>query len=113
MKPQLFMNPQLSLQQSIENYVSFNDQITKELENTNNYSKITRLLVIDELLKRNLINYDFYKYKMKECNDEDKKDELKDLYYSLIISGTLMTLIFLFYLPSDKYYLFKLCYFLF
>ena len=107
------LNNQLTNEQSIENYIYFSDKIKKELGRSNKYLKITDLILLEELYRSNLINHDFHKDKKKECINSDKKEELKDLYYSLVCSGFLMTFVFLFFLPTDKYYLFKLCYFLY
>ena len=103
----------MSTQQSIENYIYFKDQVTTELEKTNKYLTVTNVDVIDEFLKRKLINDDYHKSKLKDCLDKDKRDELKDLYHSSVISGSIVTFIFIFYLPSDKYHLFRICYYIY
>ena len=107
------LNNQLTNEQSIENYIYFSDKIKKELGRSNKYLKITDIIVLDELYNSKLINYDFHKLKIKECINNDKKEELKDLYYSLVCSGFLMTIIFFMFLPTNKYYLFKICYYLY
>jgi len=106
------LNNQLTNEQSIENYIYFSDKIKKELGRSNKYLKITDIILLDELYRSKLINYDFHKLKIKECINNDKKEELKDLYYSLVCSGFLMTSVF-FLLPTNKYYLFKICYYLY
>jgi hypothetical protein len=107
------MSPQMSRQQSIENYIYFYDQIKKELGGSNIFLNITRVIILDEFYDRNLINKSFHTERLKECIAEDKEEELKDLYHSMIVAGTLMTFIFIFYLPSDNYYLFRIMYYIY
>ena len=101
-----------SFQQSLENYTYFKNKMKTELdsEDTKNTFKTTNVNVLDEFLKKELINLEFHKLKLKECILEDKREETRDLFYSMIIAGTAITTFMIFIVPSDKYYIFKFLY---
>lgn len=107
------LSTELSTEQSIENFIYLHDKIRKQLNDSDIYLNITNVIILDEFYKKKLINKSFHKKKLQECIIEDKQKELKDLCYSMIVSGFIMTIIFLFILPSDKYYFFKICFFIY
>ena len=98
-----------SFQQSLENYIFFRDKLKTEMLNKDTF-KVTNVNVIDKLLKKELINSEFHRSKLKECILEDKREETKDLFYSMIIAGTAITTFLIFIIPRDKYYIFKFLY---
>jgi len=83
---------------------------TREEMLSRNTFKVTHVNVIDRLLKKELINSEFHRSKLKECILADKREETKDLFYSMIIAGTAITTFLIFIFPSDKYYIFKFLY---
>jgi len=95
------MSPSLS--QSIENYEYFSPIIHKELESKNEYFKITRVILLDEFYKRNLINKTFYRKKLKIYLVLDKKEECKELFQSMLLSSFILFICFLYF---PKNYLF-------
>ena len=102
-----------SLNQSLENYDHFIDEMREETREemlSRNTFKVTHVNVIDRLLKKELINSEFHRSKLKECILADKREETKDLFYSMIIAGTAITTFLIFIFPSDKYYIFKFLY---
>ena len=99
-----------SLKQSLENYDHFKWREMREEMLSRNTFKVTHVNVIDRLLKKELINSEFHRSKLKECILADKREETKDLFYSMIIAGTAITTFLIFIFPSDKYYIFKFLY---
>jgi hypothetical protein len=92
-----------SLTQSIENYEYFSPIIYKELESKNHYLKITKVILLDEFYKRNLINKTFYKQKLKIYLVLDKREECKELFQSMLLSSFILFICFLYF---PKNYLF-------
>ena len=98
-----------SLNQSQENYTFFKDKVKTDLETTIIF-KVTHVNVLDKFLKKELISSDFHKMKLRECILEDRREETKDLFYSMVIAGLLITSFILFIVPHDKYYIFRFLY---
>ena len=98
-----------SLTQSEENYTFFRDKVKTELETTIIF-KVTHVNVLDEFLKRELINSDFHKLKRRECILEDRREETRDMFYSMVVAGVLITTFLIFIVPHDQYYIFRFLY---
>ena len=102
-----------SLNQSLENYEHFKNKVKGEMLNENifkNIFKVTHVNILDELLKKELINSQFHKSKLRECILEDKIEETRDLFYSMLVSGIIIATFFIFIIPHDKYVVFKFLY---
>ena len=97
-----------SFQQSIENYDYFHAEIKKELSDTNVYLKITRVIVIDEFLRRELISQEFHKTMIGKIIIADKKTQMKDLFYSMLFSGIIITYFMIYIISPGEYYLFRI-----
>jgi len=98
-----------SLNQSEENYTFFKDKVKTELE-TKVIFKVTHQNILDEFLKKELICGDFHKLKLRECILEDRREETRELFYSMVIAGSLITTFLIFIVPYDHYYIFRLLY---
>ena len=98
-----------SLDQSQENYTFFRDKVKTNLETTIIF-KVTHVNVLDEFLKKELIGDSFHKMKIRECILEDRREETRDLFYSMIVAGLLITSFLIFVVPHDKYYIFRFLY---
>ena len=101
-----------SLNQSQENYTFFKDKVKTELE-TVIILKVTHVNVIDTFLKKELICGDFHKQKLRECILEDRREEVRDMFYSMLVAGFLITSFLIFIVPRDKYYIFRFLYLLY
>ena len=98
-----------SLNQSQENYTFFKDKVKTNLETTILF-KVTHENVLDEFLKKELIGDSFHKMKIRECILEDRREETRDLFYSMVVAGLLITSFLIFVVPHDKYYIFRFLY---
>ena len=98
-----------SLNQSQENYTFFRDKVKTNLEKTILF-KVTHVNVLDEFLKKELIGDSFHKMKIRECILEDRREETRDLFYSMVVAGLLITSFLIFVVPHDKYYIFRFLY---
>lgn len=98
-----------SLNQSHENYTFFKDKVKNELESTI-ILKVTHVNVIDAFLKKELINSDFHKMKIRECILEDRREETRDMFYSMVVAGVLISSFLIFIVPYDQYYIFRFLY---
>jgi hypothetical protein len=98
-----------SFQQSLENYIFFRDKLKTELETTIIF-KVTHVNILDEFIKKELVSSEFHRSKLKECILRDKREETRDMFYSMVIAGLLITTFLIFIVPHDKYYIFKFLY---
>ena len=98
-----------SLNQSRENFTFFKDKVETELETEVTF-KVTHVNVLDDLLKSELISSDFHKLKRRECILEDRREEVRDMFYSMLVAGLLITTFLIFIIPHDKYYIFRFLY---
>ena len=98
-----------SLNQSRENFTFFKDKVKTELETTIIF-KVTHENILDEFLKKELICDSFHKLKRRECILEDRREETRDLFYSMVVAGLLITTSLIFIIPHDKYYIFRFLY---
>ena len=105
------MNPSdgPSLSQSNDNYTFFKENVKNELESTI-ILKVTHVNVIDAFLKKELINSDFHKMKLRECILEDRREETRDMFYSMVVAGVLISSFLIFIVPHDQYYIFRFLY---
>ena len=101
-----------SFLQSHENYTFFRDKVKTDLE-TADIFKVTHEIVIDTFLKKELINSEFHKLKRRECILEDRREETRDMFYSMLVAGLLITSLLIFIVPHDKYYIFRFLYLLY
>ena len=101
-----------SLNQSQENYTFFKDKVKTELETVIIF-KVTHVNVLDTFLKKELINSEFHKLKLRECILEDRREETRDMFYSMLVAGLLITSFLIFIVPHDKYYIFRFLYLLY
>tara|TARA_B110000858_G_C17790585_1_gene469675 strand:+ start:121 stop:516 length:396 start_codon:yes stop_codon:yes gene_type:complete len=101
-----------SFQQSQENYTFFKDNVKNELESTIIF-KVTHVNVIDTFFKKELINSEFHKLKLRECILEDRREEVRDMFYSMLVAGLLITSFLIFIVPHDQYYIFRFLYLLY
>jgi hypothetical protein len=98
-----------SLNQSQENYIFFRDKLKTELETTIIF-KVTHVNLLDAFLKKELINSEFHKMKLRECILEDRREETRDMFYSMIVAGVLISSFLIFIVPHDRYYIFRFLY---
>ena len=98
-----------SLNQSQENYTFFRDKVKTDLETTIIF-KVTHVNVLDEFLKKELICGDFHKMKLRECILEDRREETRELFYTMVVAGSLITSFLIFIVPQDRYYIFRFLY---
>ena len=98
-----------SLNQSQENYTFFKDKLKTELETTIIF-KVTHVNVLNDLLKSELISSEFHKLKRRECILEDRREEVRDMFFSMVVAGLLITSFLIFVVPHDKYYIFRFLY---
>ena len=101
-----------SLNQSQENFTFFRDIVKTELEMAIIF-KVTHVNVLDEFLKRELVSSEFHKLKLREYILEDRREETRDLFYSMVVAGLLITSLLIFIVPQDKYYIFRFLYLLY
>jgi len=101
-----------SLNQSQENFTFFRDIVKTELEMAIIF-KVTHVNVLDEFLKRELVSSEFHKLKLREYILEDRREETRDLFYSMVVAGLLITSFLIFIVPQDKYYIFRFLYLLY
>jgi hypothetical protein len=101
-----------SLNQSQENYTFFKDKVKTELETVIIF-KVTHVNVLDTFLKKELINSEFHKLKFRECILEDRREEVRDMFYSMLVAGLLITSFLIFIVPHDQYYIFRFLYLLY
>ena len=94
--------------QSIENYNYYHSLI----KNEDNIRR-TSVNVLDELLKRKYINNSFHKKQLPKCIEMDKNELYLDMFYSMLISFMIICCYIYVFIPSDKYYFFKFCIFLY
>jgi len=98
-----------SINQSQENYTFFKDKVETELETEVTF-KVTHVNVLDDLLKSELISSEFHKLKRRECILEDRREEVRDMFFSMVVAGLLITTFLIFIIPHDKYYIFRFLY---
>jgi len=98
-----------SLNQSHENYVFFRGKLKENLKATDSF-KVTHVNVLDDLSKSELISQDFYNLKRRECILEDRREETRDMFYSMLVAGLLITTFLIFIIPHDSYYIFRFLY---
>ena len=108
-KSKMSSSDEPSLNQSQENYTFFKDKVKTELETTIIF-KVTHENILDEFLKKELICDSFHKMKIRECILEDRREETRDLFYSMVVAGLLITTSLIFIIPHDKYYIFRFLY---
>ena len=100
-------NLSLSMEDSLTNYVNYKDDIEYELSVQMSYktdSAIFETNVMDEMLRRNLINYTFYNDQIHTIRLKYEKHNLeKETLYCQYIFGTCMiTLFVIIYLFVQK-----------
>ena len=111
-KSKMSSSDEPSLNQSQENYTFFKEKLKTELETTIIF-KVTHVNVLDDLLKSELISSEFHKLKRRECILEDRREEVRDMFYSMLVSGLLITSFLIFIVPHDQYYIFRFLYLLY
>ena len=91
-------NLSLSMEDSLTNYVNYKDDIEYELSVQMSYktdSAIFETNVMDEMLRRNLINYTFYNEQIHTIRLKYEKHNLeKETLYCQYIFGTCMITLF-------------------
>ncbi len=100
-------NLSLSMEDSLTNYVNYKDDVEHEVSLQINYktdSDVFEKNVMDEMLRRNLINYTFYNDQIHNIRLKYEKHNLeKKILYRQYIFGTCMiTLFVIIYLFIQK-----------
>lgn len=100
-------NLSLSMEDSLTNYVNYKDDVEHEVSLQINYKtdlEVFEKNVMDEMLRRNLINYTFYNDQIHTIRLKYEKHNLeKETLYCQYIFGTCMiTLFVIIYLFVQK-----------
>ena len=99
-------NLSLSTEDSLTNYVNYKDDIEYEVSVQMSYktdSAVFETNVMDEMLRRNLINYTFYNEQIHNIRLKYKKYNLERKIYNQYIFGTcIITLFVIIYLIFQK-----------
>ena len=103
-------NLSLSMEDSLTNYVNYKDDIEYEVSVQMSYKTdldVFETKVMDEMLRRNLINYTFYNDQIHNIRSKYEKYNLERAIYNQYIFGTCMiTLFVIIYLILHKSYTF-------
>tara|TARA_Y100000590_G_scaffold436558_1_gene557236 strand:- start:1090 stop:1476 length:387 start_codon:yes stop_codon:yes gene_type:complete len=84
-------------EKSQENYHKYKDNIFKEL--TMNNIVVTRMMILDKMHNKNLINLTFYKRRRKLAKRKDKIDEYNSMKISFTLSSVILTIFGIFIYP--------------
>ena len=100
-------NLSLSMEDSLTNYVNYKNDIEYEVSLQINYktdSDVFETNVMDEMLRRNLINYTFYNDQIHNIRLKYEKHNLekKTLYCQYIFGTCIITLFVIIYLFIQK-----------
>ena len=82
---------------SQDNYQKYKDDILKELTIQN--FVVTRMMILDKMHNKNLINLTFYKRKGKLAKRKDKIDEYNSMKISFTLSSIILTIFGIFIYP--------------
>ena len=82
---------------SQDNYQKYKDDILKEL--TIQHFVVTRMMILDKMHNKNLINLTFYKRKGKLAKRKDKIDEYNSMKISFTLSSIILTIFGIFIYP--------------
>ena len=103
-------NLSLSMEESLTNYVSYKDDVEYDVSKETSYKidvDIFEIKVIDEMLRRNLINYTFYNAQTHNIKHKYENDNLERQTYNHYIFGfcmiTLFVIIYLIFHDSYKF----------
>jgi len=99
----------LTYEMSLENYADFYLTIRDELKTENVFGTVSEVQILDRFLKENLISNEFHKLNLQRCIRWDKENMNKELFISMFISSLLISLIYYYFIPENKYILFKYC----
>ena len=99
----------LSYEMSLENYSNFYETIKHELNQWNVFNIVTEVNILDQFLEENLINEEFHKKNIQRCIQVDKENLNQELFYSMFISSFLISILYYYFIPDNKYILFKFC----
>lgn len=99
----------LTYEMSLENYADFYFTIKDELKTENVFGTVSEVQILDRFLEENLISNEFHKLNLQRCIRWDKENMNKDLFISMFISSLLISLIYYYFVPENKYILFKYC----
>lgn len=93
-----------SYEQSEENYKYLHEDIKAELVLEAGFQKVTRVKILDNLLKEGHINKTYHKNKLKSEIIKDKKDDKYDMLSSLLISSSILLFFLIVFIPEkDKF----------
>ena len=84
-------------EKSQENYHKYKDNIFKEL--TMNNFVVTRMMILDKMHNKNLINLTFYKRRRILAKRKDKIDEYNSMKISFTLSSVILTIFGIFIYP--------------
>lgn len=101
----------LTYEMSFENYADFYLTIKGELKNENVFGTVSEVQILDQFLLENLINDEFHKNNLPRCIKVDKENLNQELFISMFISSLLITMIYYYFIPDNKYIFFKICIF--
>lgn len=99
----------LSYKKSLDNYDCFYLAVKDELQSNNIFKVVTEVNILDQCLKDNLISEEFHKKNLQRCIIVDKEYLNKELFYSMFISSFLISILYYYFIPDNKYILFKFC----
>jgi hypothetical protein len=99
----------LSYEMSLENYSDFYETIKHELNQGNVFSIVTEVNILDQCLEEKLISEEFHKKNIQRCIQADKENLNQELFYSMFISSFLISILYYYFIPDNKYTLFKFC----
>mgnify|MGYP001299183020 CR=1 FL=1 len=101
----------LSYEMSLENYTDFYITIKGELKENNVFGVVSEVNILDQFLLENLINDEFHKNNLPRCIKRDKENLNNELFISMFISSLLISMIYYYFIPQNKYIFFKICIF--
>jgi len=99
--------PGPSMKQSQENYDHLVPRIKADVESRRYHLKVTSVIVLDELLRKELISREFHKREIGQCLIRDKEEEKKDLFWSMMIAAMITGYFIIYIVPHGQYYWFK------
>ena len=85
-----------------ENYNKYYDYIKYELNKESKFQKVTKVRILDRLLKKNLITEDFHKKNLQSCIKHDQEEEKNDMIFSLLFSASILTFFLIVVLPEKE-----------
>lgn len=93
-----------SYEQSEKNYQCLFENIKEELISKSNFQKVTRVKILDHLLKEGHINKSYHNNKLKSEIIKDKKDNKYDVLSSLLVSSSILLFFLIVFIPEkDKF----------